>query len=207
MNRRGFLQAAGMSSAAIAALSSMPKPVYASKQLAEPPDTMTEIRFGAHRLGPTPQSSTERLIVGMSDSVFRRLCEALDGKTYRMTQCEHVGDKVGRSGVITDHWHNGFTLNLAYASAHAAPPFEFYEDFVAATSEWYQGLQLCLGPGDTTPLEAFGAKSFVGLPTLPIGLIWSGHYIDERTGMAMRAMAQYDIWTNTGTCRWDVICG
>ena len=39
------------------------------------------------------------------------------------------------------------------------------------------------------------------------GLLWSAHYIDEDTGLAMRAASVWDPMTDRFICRWGVLCG
>lgn len=202
MNRRAFLGGAAASPLALvvaAAPSNFGWPVAAP---------LPSLPASAHVLGPEPTDSTQRLVRMMSDDVFTQLVtrfrRAYPAKALRVVEGQYLGDRG-----LAVMWHAAVEVDGSYAGDR--PPEFPLTDFRARTASWCQGPMLCFGspsPEHATPITTmFDGRTRVGMGILPAGLLWAAHYLDEDTGLAMRAVAQFQIQTDRIAARWDVLCG
>lgn len=144
---------------------------------------------------PEPTRSTSRRVKALSDDVFARLVLGAAGRTFRLIEADDAVDCPD-----IQQWHTGYELDLE-------DPRVDLERFRSFTDRWYQGKQLYIGPEGVPPEEMFMDRLVVGRPVLPAGLLWAAHYVDEQTGLVMRAVADHSIVHEHTLCRWDVICG
>lgn len=196
MNRRSFLQRAGATAATAAAVTALPMTAFAGVPV---PPPIEPVRV--HVLGMPVVDASQRFVKMMSDDVFERTLSALRGRSFQLTNGERVGEYS-----INAMWNNSIKVDSIYACEH---PDRFdIEEFRRETNGWMLGCTMCPGGGGTPAAEAFGPRiTQVGLPFLPVGLLWAAHYIDEGTGFAMRAVAQHEIYFDRLLARWDVLCG
>jgi hypothetical protein len=164
-------------------------------------------------LGPAPETPIQRVMMALSENVFGRLRQ--HAPVLRV--CDKL-DKVGsvtERGVCLDTQMNAWVaLEGRMASEH--PPEWDYEDFVAQTDHWEVGQAIAMREDQWTPREPAGppnaaellkGKRAVGMLFLPQGVEWRGNYIDEMTGLTMRAVGNYMPWIDGFALRWDVLCG
>lgn len=213
-SRRGFLKA-GMTASAFsaAALAGKANPALA-RMVTEP---QTPLRPGIHVLGDEVASPDQRLARGMSDDVFERLLKAytnaFPSRPMWVVAIGQLGEYAPEGRTLTNQWNSSFTTPSAF-STDQQPYFDLAE-FRNGTNGWVAGT--CIQPSrpgyggppsQQVPIaEMFGERRIVGMPMLPSGLQWRAHYVDEDTGLVMRALAYLDIMTDEFICRWDVICG
>lgn len=207
MNRRDFLKGSGLATAAVFA---------PAVTLGWAIDKQPRLEPSIHVFGESPTWRGAQAVKLASDDVFARLCQDLRGQSYRVTQGERVGAAIFtddvRHGVfhLTEQWNHGYIIESEYIVEH--PPVFDVERFRRETNRWIRGTQLAMAGDEAhvpwvSAIEAFGGKRCVGMPFLPIGLVWAAHYLDEATGMVMRAVSQYDIVHAHVAVRWDVLCG
>lgn len=166
-------------------------------------------------LGKNPGTAIERVMMALSENVFARLNAACP-HTLRLV--EGVGvDRIGSvtaGGVCLDtQMHTSFNLPPGMSSER--PPEWDYEVFIAVTNHWG------IGPGISVPLEALTAKE-AGPPNAaeilrrntvnamlvqPRGVSWTGTYVSSQTGLAMRGVGNYMLYSDNFEMRWDVLCG
>lgn len=200
MNRRNFLRSSAGGVGTLAAMAVVPAYGFPAAPAAMPSTV--------HVLGAEPTDGAQRLIKAMSDDVFEQLRQrfraAYRTKTLKVTAYQYVGD-----GPIRESWHAAVRVDLCYAGER--PPEFPLETFRRETACWTHGYQLLFGstdPKDATPVtQMFDDVAAVGMPMLPQGVMWTAHYLDEDTGLFMRAVADFDIVTNDAKARWDVLVG
>ena len=213
MNRRGFMKS-GMAASTFAGLALAGKvdPVLA-RIMDEPP---TVPRPGIHILGPEAVGADGRLMRGLSDDVFERLIQAYRrvwlpvGRTLRCVDLSRPGDHT-IEGELREQWNTSWVMAAAFTTDH--PPYFDLAAFRGATNRWIRGTWMCperygVVPDVPPPVaEMFGAARIIGMPILPSGLLWAAHYVDEDTGLVMRALFDYKANVDEFLMRWDVVCG
>ena len=102
-------------------------------------------------------------------------------------------------------------LSGEYMSEH---PTELnIKQFRVETDHWVMGPIVCFNnrlAAEQYPPNAhviLARKTTVALLVLPQGLEWAANYVDETTGMAMRALCDWDLCRDQLMLRWDVLCG
>lgn len=216
MNRRQFIRIGSATAAAAAVpLTSSIKGPLGEFVLVEP----ASVAASVHVLGPEPTTPDQRFFKGLSDDVFERLRSAFrekwSSRTMRVVVAEDMGDAV-LEGVLQFQWNTSYKLHASFTSDR--PPYFPIDHFRWATNRWITGSCMCpefpvygdWSPPSNQPVpiaEMFGKARIVGMPRLPHGLIWQAHYIDEDTGLVMRAVASYEVQMDEYLARWDVIVG
>lgn len=172
-------------------------------------------------LGSEVTGPDQRLFKGLSDDVFERLRAAFRAtwphRSLRVVTAERHGEAVAE-GALNTAWNTSYKLPTAFTAD--APPFFPLAHFQWSTAQWIRGTVMapnCLTYGydgwkqpseAVVPVEEmFGDVRVIGMPRLPDGLPWRAHYIDEDTGLVMRALYTLDIYTDEYLARWDVITG
>lgn len=195
MNRRSFLQRAGLG---VAAVPFVPVSVGAFGWKTE--DT-PKLGAGVHVLGEVPTDRAARLVKMLSDDVFERLCRNLRNRNFRVTTGERIGEDD-----LAEQWNTGRRVSLDYASD--TPPVFPVAQFRESTDRWVRGHVMSTDVKLGAPThEAFSGMHVMGMAFLPLGLLWCAHYVDESTGTVMRAVSQFDVVMGDLTVRWDVLCG
>lgn len=164
-----------------------------------------------HVLGAPAKDRYSRLVKMLSDDVFDRLCRAVGGRSYAVTQAERIGEVSAarfRSVTMTHQWNTDWRASFGHV-AEQPLPFPLLA-FRERTNRWMPGFSAFGTDQDDLrkpAREAFGSSSAVGMPFLPRGVLWQAHYLDGRTGMVMRAVGAVDIVKDDIMVRWDVLCG
>lgn len=158
---------------------------------------------GARLMGdPTPVGQLGVVLRGLSDDVFDRAQQATTGQQFYVTDCVRVGSAQDGYAMAAQEC-TGFKLDPKYLSPE--PPVFDLEVFRLQTDRWSR-VRLDVGHGE--PLQSLMARSrAVGRPYLPHGTLWATHYLSERSGLVMRAVAIFDIVTDFIVVRWDVLHG
>lgn len=159
-----------------------------------------------HVFGPMGSDTYfQRFARALSDDVFGRLLAAFKGRSLYLADAQYVGERADNGIVLTNQWNTGYEVDSSYLSDR--PPVFDLDRFRAYTDCWIGGRVLCIG-GDKTPTrEAFKDARVTGLPVLPRGVRWAALYLDETTGVAMRAIGDLNVMLDQHVFRWDVICG
>lgn len=169
-------------------------------------------------LGSEVTGPDHRLFKGLSDDVFERLRGGFRARwpyrALRVVTAEQQGEAVAE-GYLHTAWNTSYKLPTAFTAD--TPPFFPLAHFQWSTAQWIRGTAMapnCLtygveqSPVGVVPVnEMFGEAQLIGMPRLPDGLPWRAHYIDEDTGLVMRAIYALDIYTDEYLVRWDVITG
>ena len=130
-------------------------------------------------------------------------------------------DRIGEAaaeGIIRDRWATSVKMSASFATNY--PPYFDLARFRIVTDHWTRGPQIesyyhNSDPSGFRPThiksmfgEVYGADvAVVGMPCLPSGMVWSAHYIDEETGIVMRALCVYEAESDDYVMRWDIITG
>jgi hypothetical protein len=200
MNRRNFLHAVSASSAA-ALIPAKSFGWPAAEPLPMPASSV-------HVLGMPATDAAQRLMRMLSDDVFEQLRlrfrKAYPSGGLVVTDGQYIGDRN-----LTHVWHTATKVHPQYAVDR--PPAFDLTDFRARTTCWIQGYRICYGspnPQYATPVtEIFDGTTRVGIEILPFGLLWAAHYLDEDTGLTMRACTAWDVITDEIIGRWSVLVG
>ena len=171
-------------------------------------------------LGDELDSDFGKFIRQLSDDVFRRLSAEFPPVRLSIAKKLGEGEPIGSDEDVTDgwrqhrtiyrslaqQWNTGIEIPSMFVMAHHQPHFDL-ERFRDQTSHWELGAALSIG-GRVPTKEAFANAKIVGLPELPRGLIWCAHYLDTKSGAAMRVLADhFSIVSDTITVRYDVMIG
>lgn len=200
LTRRSFL---GRSAASAAAAGAWPLvPTLDPPLLGVPvPDGPT--RNPVRVLGPTPEPGWPFITKQMSDSVFERLRQPFMGRSLRLENAAYLGE-----GALAWQINTSYAVYLGTTVPNPFP----YAHFLNWTNCWVTGTRIALpGLGDAplgaTPRHLMAEARCVGMPILPAGLLWAAHYLDEDTGLAMRALSVYETHADLIVFRWDVFYG
>jgi hypothetical protein len=209
LTRRSFFGTAATAAAASSVLQlKTPVPAVAQTPVVAPPPPP---RPAFHILGEQrPVGNMGALIRQLSDDVFLRLTAALAGRSFEVLDGSRLGEKFHRwiDGDIYQTRGLSRNLNTSYELDWSTPEtFTDVERFREFTSRWTEGLLICTGGGPSNTVEAFADLSFVGTPNLPKGVEWAVYYVDEQTGLVMRAIAAFDIIRDRMVLRYDVLAG
>lgn len=166
--------------------------------------------LGVHVIGPELDTPFGIFIRQLSDDVFRRLiAEFPSVRVINGRRVGHTEDVVEHGRVasycLTEQWNTGTEIGGEFLNGRHLVNFDL-ERFRHRTSHWERGLVLCMG-GLIPTREAFAPAAVVGLPELPLGLAWAAHYLDERTGAAMRVVSDYEVQWDHAVVRYDVLVG
>lgn len=197
LTRRRFLTRVGVAGAG--ALAGMPLPRWPVQE--HDAGALPEVAvLGA----PSPDGVLGQLVRGLSDDVFERLRHAVHGRSFRVLTTDRAGTQATANSVILEQANTGFECDPIYLS-DTAPVFDLAR-FRRLTDRWTRGCELCIGSGGDAA-ELFAAAQVVRMPVLPLGPRWAAHYVDEKTGLVMRALMDYNLETDVYVFRWDVLYG
>ena len=214
MKRREFIRIGG----ATAAASAIPLAAFGGSLGERAVVEASAMPSSVHVLGPPAQHPDERLVKGLSNEVFARLVAGIrrrhPHRTLRLVGGSRPGDAF-TEGVLQWQWNTSYKIPASFMNDE--PPYFPIDHFWWATDRWIAGSMCCpRSPvyGDWQPVDdyadpfaIFDALRVAGMPHLPSDLPWAAHYVDEDTGLAMRALGYLDIVSDEFVCRWDVIGG
>lgn len=229
MDRRSFLRVGSLSTVAASVIPTLVAQAQQPTALDAPlhhhvnamPVTRNRAISSIHVLGQSLAHADQRLAKGLSDDVFARLVSAFraewPARSLRVVMVDRIGEAVVE-GVIRDQWASSVKMRASFATD--SPPYFNMERFRAVTDHWTCGPQIEPYYHDSDPSgfqrthiksifgEVYGADVVVvGMPRIPSGLVWSAHYIDEETGIVMRAICAYEWECDDYLMRWDVVTG
>lgn len=163
-------------------------------------------------LGADPDSNIQRVMMALSESVFVRLTNACDHALRLDDKCDKIGSVTARGICLDQQMHTQANLPPGMGAEH--PPEWDFEGFVAATNHWEVGQAISIPSLSTTKdagppnaAELLKGKTVNGLMYMPRGVTWCGSYIHDQTGLAMRGIGTYLLYTDGFEMRWDVLCG
>lgn len=162
-------------------------------------------------LGAEPDSQIQRVMMALSESVFARLTQACDHTLRLDDKCDKIGSVTGRGVCLDTQMHT--QANLPPGMGAEYPPDWDYEAFVANTDYWELGQSISIPSltsekaGPPNAAELLKGKTANGLMVMPRGVTWCGTYINDQTGLAMRGIGSYLLYTDGFEMRWDVLCG
>lgn len=207
-SRRRFLQSTAGAAGALAATAAGTRPTWQEEFKASTLQSST-VRV----LGPEPTTPIQKLVRSLSDDVFERLCQTFKGRSCQLFEHQRLGIMGPRGKVLNLQAHTAIGLSSEFTSED--PPWFDISSFRLATNCWMKGPALLINWVNGRQLvdlkdnreDVFAGITFMGMPYFPTGVEWAAHYVDERTGVFMRALGCYDLNTDQVIGRWDVICG
>lgn len=213
MNRRDFVKTTG-SVLALSSVPLVPRWTFSQKDRVIDPLSQRKPAQGTlAMLGYLPEGDVERyLFRALSDDVFERAMAALRGQSYRLVTGQRVGEAFAlpagrdtREAVTLTHQ---FNTDWQMDSRDLGRDVIFdLTRFRSHTNHWRDCLAIDYVHPTIATDAAFNGRRLMGLPMLPSGLLGTAHYIDEATGLTMRALMAFQVLDDHYTMRWDVLCG
>ena len=171
-------------------------------------------------LAEEPSNPEQRLFRGLSDDIFERLRAAFRAawphRSMRVVDLQRIGEKA-EEGYLDRQWNTSYLMSASLAGDR--PPFFHLTHFRDTTNQWMAGTTVCPGretfgwerpsQGLQVPIQAMFPPEvrIVGMPWIPWGVVWRSLYVDEDTGLVMRAISAIDLPTDEYLLRCDLLCG
>lgn len=205
-SRRGFMGGlAGLAGLGVAGLPDIRWQMSGSKT-----PTGADVSQAVRVIGETPNDVVGVMVRQMSDDVFERARKEIAGRSLQVVDEDE--DRVG-SVVTIEHGAERalgqMNTSVSYGAVSLLKERFDLQRFRSATRTWVLGRMAAPGSLWNERCESFSDllrdASVVGVPHLPLGLMFSANYVCTETGLVMRAVSDYEINADTYMMRWDVL--